>query len=189
MIRFWELPTVHTLSEIKQVEIFTSENGVEVLWGDASDDVVQMLSVPVFAYGISRGTIVSTKPSGNRTRLVKVIHPSQGGTIRCYVAEAIKASELYTGRIYPELRNRQLSVGPATFFDPDIVAVHITKRSQLKAVGTYFDELTRQGQLRFWEIGDPELSHEEEGPVDSGEPWELVHQLPVEGKAVHAMMH
>ena len=178
-------------SELKLLEVPTTDNGTEVLWADVIDDVVRVVSVPVFAYGISRETVISTQPQGDRLRLVGVLRSSLGATLRAYVSSAVKASDVYTQRIFPDAGRLGLRIGPATFFDPEIVAFHVAVRADVPAVTAYLDDLARQGMLRFWELGDPPKadvgSADDEESVDP--PWELVHQLPIEGQAGQAAMH
>lgn len=170
--------------ELKALEIRTSDNGREVLWAEVVGTAIRVVSVPVFAYGVSRGSLVAAV-SGERTFLfTKTVFDSQGATIRAYVEGGMKASDVYLNTIVPEAKRVGLQVGPATFFDPEIVAVHVANRRELPKVVTYLDDLKRRGLIRFWEYGDPVNSSGELGEDGyAPEPWELVHPLPVDGNS------
>jgi len=175
---------VEAPSELKLLEIPTSDNGTEVLWADVLGGVVHVVSVPVFAYGVSRDAVISAQSHGDRLRLVRVLRPSPGATVRIYVAQDAKASDVYTQRILPDAREKGFRIGPATFLDPEIVAFHVADRAELSPVTAHLDGLAREGVLRFWELGDPPMSDDGNADDDdsSTKPWELVHQLPVEGQ-------
>jgi hypothetical protein len=183
--------TLQPLGELKPLEVPTDDNGTEVLWVDAGRGVVQVLSVPVFAYGVSRESVVATEPHGDRLRFVKVLQSSPGATLRCYVAQEAKASDMYNQRVFPDAKRMGLRIGPATFLDPEIVAFHVATRAQMGAVTKYLDDLARQGLIRFWEFGDPPAggdgAHEKD--ETSTAQWELVHQLPIEGQPNYVAMH
>jgi hypothetical protein len=175
-------------TEFKPLEVPVSDNGTEVLWAETVKGATRVVSVPVFAYGISRGAIISAKPEANRLRIVTVVRPSQGATIRAYVNSSIRASDLYLNYIFPVARDSNVRVGPATFFDPEIVAFHLANRSDVGRVTPYLDDLARKEILRFWELGDPQAANDEKPDESAGEQWELVHQLPIEGQPGRATM-
>ena len=79
----------------------------------------------------------------------------------------------------PEGEGRGLRFGPATFLDPDIVAIHVKHREEWENVGAYCDLLVAEGILRFWELGDPDLSSTiaVEDSTDV-EPWTITHPQP-----------
>jgi hypothetical protein len=170
-------------SELRLIELKAPDNCTEVLWGEGSSAVYRILSVPVFAYGVSRGSLLFTEAHGERLAAVRVLESSPGATIRAYVADSTSAHEVYSTIIQPNSTEQQLSLGPATLFDPQIVAVHVRDRSAMLPVRHYFDQLVRQSIIRFWEFGDPVPypPTEPDGPED--DPWELVHPLPVDGHA------
>lgn len=170
--------------ELTPLEVRTSDNGREVLWAEVAADRIRVVSVPVFAYGVSRGSLVAAVP-GDRTLLfTKTVFDSRGATLRAYVAGALKASSVYLNTIVPEAKEAHLQIGPATFFDPEIAAIHVASRGELPKVATYFDDLVRRGLLRFWEYGDPVNSAEEpDEEAHAPDPWELVHPLPVDGNS------
>lgn len=170
----------------RQVAFPVSDNGTEVLWCEAmSDGDYQVLNAPVFAFGVSVGSrIKASSGSGGVLHFDQVSHASAGATIRCYFMEGLMASRSYLGWILPGALERELRVGPATFFDPDIVSIHIRDRGQLPLAIGYLDDLVRSGVLRFWELSDPvpdQLGEADEGT--NGEPWELVHPFP-DGQAI-----
>ncbi|HEV7595472.1 MAG TPA: DUF4265 domain-containing protein [Gemmatimonadaceae bacterium] len=188
-------PTTGTMpiipkGELQLVEIPTKDNGIEVLWAENGAGRVRLVSVPVFAFGVSSGTTINTELSGHRLRFKSVLTASTGATIRCYVAAGLKASEVYVNRLAPDAKRRGLRIGPATLFDPEIAAVHIATREQLQDVAACFNSLVHEGTLRFWELGDPSSEQPALLSEESlGEPWELIHPLPVEGSITQAYMH
>lgn len=166
--------------DLRMIEVPTVDNGLEVLWAEELNGLYRVLSVPVFAYDLSRGAQVATHGGTNRLKLAVVVAPSTGATVRCYVPNESAAHDVHIGRILPDAERYGLCVGPATVFDPDIIAIHIGDREQVARVGTYLDTLVGQGVLRFWELGDPAPKAEEVGTnYSAAEPWELVHPLPV----------
>jgi hypothetical protein len=170
-------------AELSLIEIGVSDNGTEVLWGETTPRGIRIASVPVFAFDISQGTLVAASPAGNRLRFERVLVPSGGSTVRCYVAKQLKASEVYHTRLVTAFRAAAVDLGPATFFDPEIVALHIEKRTEMRRAAEVLDGLTRQGILRFWERADPGPSqHVDEAGGSVDRPWELVHPLPVKGE-------
>src|SRR5215471_17635526 len=123
--------------ELRLVEVPVGDNGTEVLWAESIGGAERLVSVPVFAYGLSRDALISTKPSGHRARLSHVLHPSRGATIRCYVRQGVLASDIYRQRVIPSAQQMALRIGPATFLDPEIVAIHVHERKHVAAVTAY----------------------------------------------------
>lgn len=164
----------------RRVEIPSVDNGTEVLWVEDMGKLgAKILSVPVFCYGISRGTLIETTVTEEgRAVFKRVLTPSEGATIRCYMEPQHKASDMYLARLVPEGSKRRLDFGPATFLDPDIVAIHVKVRDQWPIIGTFLDELTREGAIRFWELGDPDSSPATEEGISLAEPWKIVHPPP-----------
>lgn len=164
----------------RQVAFPVSDNGTEILWCETTHDGnYRVLNVPVFAFEVSVGSGIEA--SSGREGILhfdRVSHASPGATIRCYLAEGLTASRSYLGEISPEAEERGLHVGPATFFDPDIVAIHLRNRDQLPLAIGYFDDLVRRGVIRFWELSDPASPSEAEDEGAEEEPWELVHPFP-----------
>lgn len=79
----------------------------------------------------------------------------------------------------PEGERQGLRFGPATFLDPDVVAIHVQRREEWESVGAYCDVLVAEGILQFWELGDPDLSSAAavEDSTDV-EQWTFTHPRP-----------
>jgi hypothetical protein len=175
-----------SLNDRRMVTVSAPDNGCEVIWAEhVSKDRYRVLSVPVFAYGISRGTTLVAKEqiNGDQLNLERIVHPSEGATIRCYVREGLLASKVYLEQMVPSGSKMGLEFGPATFFDPEIVAFHVHSRRRWQDVGRYCDELVRKQVLKFWELGDPDA----DGVADEQsvvEPWVVVHQPPGDSPGV-----
>jgi hypothetical protein len=99
--------------------------------------------------------------------------PSAGATVRCYVSPTTIARRVYEDHFDGAL-TRRLGFGPASLFEPDIVALHVHDRSQLASAAAYLDTLVLDGTLRFWEQADPGAATEADEEQED-EPWELVH--------------
>lgn len=183
----------NSLPRIRQIAVAALDNGTEVLWAEAvNESSFRLLSVPVFVYGISMGAVLRAEPGPNGILvIVSVLSPSQGATIRCYVPQATTASVIYRKEIVPRMTAAGLLVGPVTFLDPDVVAIHVKNRRDAQAVGRELDFLAAQNRLRFWEVGDPAMAepkHEEED-TPPAEAWELIHDLPTEGGVAEARLN
>src|SRR4051812_48554299 len=98
------------------VEIPTNDGGTEVLWAEATGENLEISSVPVFVYGISRGTKVAASAHGDRRRMIRVLEQSSGATIRCYLPHDAKAADTYETKILPAAGSAGLRIGPATLF-------------------------------------------------------------------------
>ena len=177
------------MEALTMIEVLVPENGKEVLWGEVTNGGTRVLSVPVFAYGISRNAIVDVETHGARARLVSIIRPSEGATIRCYSNGSISPSVLYQQQILSAALRLKISVGPATFFNPDIVAFHLASRANLPVITSALDQLANEGKLHFWELGDPDTEKEDVSPSAHEKAWELVHQLPIDGESGSVDMH
>lgn len=170
--------------------LFVSPEGrEEALWVErqhAND--YRVLSVPVWLYGVSVGSIVEGESSeGTTLKFRRVVRDSPGGTVRFIVPSGGgRASELYLARIIPEAKRLGFAIGPATFFNPRLVAVNVHERAKWwPEIGDYLDGLVRDGVLDQWEVADPDqyaAEHEQENieKVDAGRNV-LVHPLPVDG--------
>jgi hypothetical protein len=174
------------LTNRRMVTVPAPDNGNEVVWAEyQSKDLYRVLSVPVFAYGISRGTqlAVHEQLDGDRLLLDRIVEPSMGATVRCYVNDRAIASRVYLEQMVPFGIKNGIAFGPATFFDPEIVAIHIHSRANWQAVGRYCDELTRMQILKFWELADPDggVATDEQCTV---EPWVVIHQPPGDSPGV-----
>lgn len=160
----------------------TVDNGTEWLWARPGPAGYEVLSVPVFCYGVSRGSVVRAAVGDAGTLVCgTVLHASPGATIRCYVAEGAPASDVYRLDVVPAAREAGIVIGPATFFDPDVVAIHVHDRADVLRVGALLDELHASGKVRFWEIGDPADDDAQEEPSTAA-PWSLEHPHPDAGE-------
>ncbi len=169
--------------------LFVSPEGrEEALWVEEEKrNTYRVLSVPVWIYGISVGSIVESEP-GDGPHLVfrRVVRDSPGGTVRFIVPQGgIAASVVYLTRVIPDAKRLGLHIGPATFFNPRLVASHVHERKKWwPEVGGYLDALVGEGVLEQWEVGDPDQYAGEHQDGDSSEspPGKvLVHPLPIDG--------
>jgi hypothetical protein len=144
-----------------------------------------VLNVPVWQYGISVGTVVDASPLPNgRLKFVRVVRDSPGATVRFVVPEPAVASDVYMNRIHGDAARQGLEFGPATIYDPGLVAFNVRERAWLStAVEKYLDSLIAGGVISHWEVGDPDPE-----PVDPNNPAphergdELVHEHPADGQ-------
>lgn len=158
------------------LEVPESDRGFEVLRAErVSDDTYRILSVPVLVVGISRGTLVAAAPiPTERLQFVRIHTPSPGATARCYVTPETIARRAYEDHLSGGIAE-VLGLGPATLFDPDVVAVHISDRKRLDSVAAYLDRLILAGVLRLWKLTDPGATGTDEAQLATGEWWEVVH--------------
>jgi hypothetical protein len=170
------------------MQFLSPEGREEVLWVEQQGrSTYRVLNVPVWIYGVSIGTIVEAEPAnGDRLHFRKVVRESPGGTLRFIVPQGTKASDVYLQRVIPDAKRLGLYIGPATFFNPRLVAVNLHDRKHWwPKVGEYLDALVKDGVLEQWEVGDPDQyaedhEHEtDESLQPTGKP--LVHPLPVDG--------
>lgn len=169
--------------------LFVSPEGrEEALWVEEHGrNTYRVLSVPVWIYGISVGSIVEAEPGGGpRLTSRRVVRDSPGGTVRFIVPSGgTAASEVYLIRVIPDAKRLGLYIGPATFFNPRLVAVHVHDRADWwPKVGGYFDTLVSEGVLEQWEVGDPDQYAGEHEANDAGDRLSgnvLVHPLPIDG--------
>lgn len=169
---------------------FVSPEGrEEALWVEQQGaSTYRVLSVPVWFYGVSVGSIVEAEPGdGARLKFRRVVRDSPGGTVRFIVPSgAAQASDVYLARVIPDAKRLGLYIGPATFFNPRLVAVNVHERAKWwPEVGGYLDQLVKEGVLEQWEVADPDqyaAEHDEENveKVESGRKV-LVHPLPIDG--------
>lgn len=170
------------------MQFASPEGRRESLWVEELGlSTYRVLSVPVWVYGISVGSVVVASPASDDPLIFDHLsRASAGGTVRLLVRAGRLASEFYRTRVIPDAMRQGLSIGPATFFDPRVVAVHVREREKWwPDVGTYLDGLVSEGALEQWEVADPdEYAAEFEKPeglvvADSPVLW---HPLPVEGE-------
>ena len=172
----------------RQMLFAAPESRRESLWvEELSGGTYRLLSVPVWAYGLSVGTVVAAEqPGADPLRFAYVLRPSGGGTIRFIAPQGNLASELYKSRIVPDARRLGLFIGPATFFDPRLVAVHVRDRATWwPEVGGYFDRLVTEGVVEGWEVGDPDeyaADHADDSELSAKTRDVLVHPLPIDGQ-------
>ena len=172
---------------LNQIQFRATDGHREVLWARPEDEHYRVLNVPVWLYGISVGTLVSATVGERWLEFAEVVTPSTGGTVRLFVpdeAPLTPASRFYLEQVLPECRERHLRIGPATFFDPLVVAVHIHDREQWsQEYALYFDDLVARGSVSFWEVGDPDAYPPEE-PDEVVSDSELVHPRPSPNRAL-----
>jgi uncharacterized protein DUF4262/uncharacterized protein DUF4265 len=166
----------------KQMRFMAADGHAEVLWVQpAAKGTYRVLSVPVWQYGVSVNSMVKARDGERWLEFDSVVEESSGATIRVYVpsnARITPASRLYLERIVPDCRDRGIGIGPATFFDPGLVAIHVQDRSDWSTrFAEYLDALTEEGLLQVWEVGDPDAYPSEE-PEERGEHDELIHPRP-----------
>ncbi len=159
----------------------------EILWVEATNrpGAYRVLNVPVWIYGVSIGTVVAGVANDTPyLEFTRVIRESPGGTARFIVPEGSIASEIYLRRVLPDARQRGFHIGPATFFNPPLVAMHVRERNQQwPALGEYLDSLANAGVIEQWEVGDPERQASDEHEADEQTTGSiLIHPLPVDGE-------
>jgi hypothetical protein len=170
---------------LKLVELPAPDNGRELLWAaPVGPNEYRIVSVPVFAYGTSRGTIVRVHCDEARCVHSAVVADALGATLRCYTRNPLRASELYLGRMVSDGKARDIRFGPATLFDPDIIALHVPAKKDVPSVISYLNELVARGFLNFWEHGDPEQGPEDPDQDGGSDEWKLIHPLPNESSGV-----
>jgi hypothetical protein len=166
----------------------------EVLWVQPAeeDDTYRVLNVPVWLYGVSVGTRVRGRAATPWLVYDGTVEQARGGTVRVFVhdeARATPASRFYLDVLLPACEAQAIGAGPATFFDPLVVAVHFHSRPGWQGPqAELLNKLARDGALEFWELGDPDPGpREDEDPDeaedDDGEP--LVHERPTPSRAKH----
>ena len=168
-----------------QVVFRSPEGREEALWAQREGETgYRVLSVPVWVYGISRGSLVSADPDEEgRLRFEKLLAAAPGGTVRIVVPPGVKASEVYLGQIVPTARLRGLRIGPATFYNPRLVSVHLHERLDWwPTVGEFLDELVKAGSIQAWEVGDPDEYPDTPASITDPEVRILTHQLPRDGE-------
>jgi len=157
----------------------------EVLWVQPMNGVYRVLNVPVWQYGISVDSRVKGRPGERWLEFDGLVETSSGATVRIYIpseAPISPASRLYLERIIPDCRERRIGIGPATFFDPRVVAIHVRVRADWDTrLADYLDELIDEGLLELWEVGDPDAYPPDE-TEEPAEHRDLVHPRPTPGR-------
>lgn len=174
---------------LQQIVFESPEGRREALWAETGlQGEYKVLSVPVWCYGVSVGSMVEAELDGNgRLRFSRNVKPSAGGTLRFMVpARGMTGKEVYLSRVVPDAMERGLHIGPATFFQPRLVAFHLRRREDWwPQVGSYLDHLVSLALIEQWEVADPDVYAAEHSAgslerVDPNRPV-LEHQLPVDG--------
>lgn len=166
------------------LEIPLLGEGVEVVRvAAAPEGGWRILSVPVRAYGLSRGTRVAADVAdGLRLRIADVLAASPGATVRCTVSSTCTTRQLDEEWVR-EGAGPRLGLGPVSIVEPETVAIHVADRAMLPRVAAYLDRLILAGVLRTWEYGDPGAPpHGTTTRVDTG-PLELVHPPAVDASS------
>ena len=160
-----------TIGEWRQMRFQAADGHTEVLWvAPAADGAYRVLSVPVWLYGVSVGTLVRAHEGDRWLEYDSTALSSPGATIRVYLppdADQMPASRVYLERVFPDCTERDLAIGPATFFDPLLVAIHLQRRQEWdNEAAAYFNELVEQGIAELWEIADPDVYPPEEPEIE-----------------------
>ena len=165
----------------QQMRFYASDGHAEVLWVRPEADTYHVLNVPGWLYGVSVGSRVRGHLGERWLEFDEVVETSSGATVRLYIpaeAQITPASRLYLERILPDCRVLRLCIGPATFFDPQVVAIHVRDRNDWNTrFADYLNGLIDEGLLQLWEVGDPDAYPLDE-PEEAGEYGELVHPRP-----------
>jgi hypothetical protein len=115
----------------------------------------RVLTVPIWVYGISVGTLVTGRIVGSRLHFNDLAEPSPGGTCRILTQAGQVASELYLNIVGPKLAAEGVSVGPASFYDPAIVGVHFKNRARVEMLRAVLNEFEADSAFETWELADP----------------------------------
>jgi hypothetical protein len=166
-----------------KMRFISPEGRGEVMWVEPIDtSAARVLNVPVWIYGISLGSVVTGTPGRDGISEFKaLVEPSPGGTVRCIVPKGSIASQVYLTRIIPDARELGVAIGPSTFLDPRMVAIHLhVKDLWWPQFGEYLNRLVDEGVLQQWEAGDPDEFADERADQPSVQ-WtgrDLVHPRP-----------
>ena len=141
-----------------QMRFISPEGRGEIVWvEEQSANAFRVLNVPVWIYGISLGTLVEGKWNGALLSYSRLLEPSPGGTVRCIVPKGGLASRTYLDRIVGDAGKLGVGIGPSTFLDPRMVAIHLhVKDTWWPQFGGYLNKLVEEGVLQEWEVGDPD---------------------------------
>jgi hypothetical protein len=164
------------------MRFIAADGHAEIMWVQPENDgTYRILNVPVWQYGVSVGARVRGRAGERWLEYDKLVEDSRGATVRIYIpadAPIAPASRLYLERIIPDCRTRGLGIGPATFFDPRVVAIHVRERSDWSTrFAEYLNGLVDERVLQLWEVGDPDAFPPDE-PDEDGAYCELVHPRP-----------
>jgi Domain of unknown function (DUF4265) len=165
----------------RQMRFVSPEGRGEVVWvEDQADDAYRVLNVPVWIYGISLGSLVEGTAGDDLLVFRKLLEPAPGGTVRCIVPKGTVASSVYLTKIVPDAIRLGIGIGPATFLDPRMVAIHLhVKDAWWPAFGEYLNRLVDEGVLQEWEVADPdEYADDHSNEVTPWNGRDLVHPEP-----------
>jgi hypothetical protein len=140
-----------------------------------ADGAYLLLSVPVCALGLSRGTrVAATRDDDGVLRLTRVLAPSPGATVRCTVSPTCTTGH-FDEEFVREGAGPLLGLGPVSIVEPELVAVHVADRAQLPRVAAWLDRLILMGVLSTWTYGDPGELEDGRMALEPMASWELVH--------------
>jgi len=167
--------------EWQQMRFVAADGHAEVLWVQPDDGAYRVLNVPVWQYGLSVGSRVKGRRGERWLEFDGLVEKSSGATVRIYIpadAPISPASRLYLERVIPDCRQRRIGIGPATFFDPQVVAIHVRARTDWNTrFADYLSELAEHGMPQLWEVGDPDAYPPDE-PEEPGDHSDLIHPRP-----------
>jgi hypothetical protein len=157
----------------------------ELLWVESrGGGRYAVLSVPIWVYGVSPGTIVEGRGSDDQLEVVRIVANSPGATVRYVVSPEVTASVIYLSRILEDAKRFGFLIGPATFLNPRLCAFHVRRRGDWwPTIGSYLENLVTDGIISQWEVGDPDEYGSDGGSSEDPDvtPSELRHPLPVDG--------
>lgn len=166
-------------AENRQIAVRAPHGRTEILWArHQAGDEYRLLNVPVWSYGVSAGSLVRARDRGDGVlSLVDLVEPSPGATVRVLVGGDPPASAIYLSALGPRAQEAGFSVGPATFFDPMIVAIHVKDRSKWRDFGEFLNSQIDDEVIEQWEVGDPD-EYGDQAPQGEDIGSELVHPEP-----------
>lgn len=164
----------------RQIAFRAPNNRTEILWAQHyAGNEYRLLNVPVWTYGVSVGSLFRARerPDGVLS-FVDIVEPSPGATVRVLVGGDPQASDVYLKQLGPRAQDAGFSIGPATFFDPMMIAIHVKDRSQWGDFGEFLNTLIEEEIIDQWETGDPDEYADQAGEEeDIGS--ELVYPEPI----------
>lgn len=170
-----------TMANLVRVEFHAPENGTEVLWAERiAPTRAVVLSVPVFTFGVSRGTHIALTATNHEDLWLAdgVTQESESSTVRLYCSD-----DWHPRRILAEAQSGPFDFRGATctLLAPDILAVDVAGRPPTVRIRSALDELVRRHVCRFWELSDPDYTGDEARRGAGALEWRLEHELPVVG--------
>ena len=168
-----------TAPEMELLEIPGFGAGRELLRVRAEPDGGwRILSVPACVHGLSRGTVVAATRSPEGTlHFERVLTPVAGATVHCTVSSTTTPGRFDS--VYVQAGGGpRLGLGPVSIVEPELVAVHVSRRDDLPQVARYLDRLVLLGVLASWTIADPSELPAGRMPGIPMAEWELAHPHP-----------